>query len=335
MATFQDLSIGGAIETTYKTPVTVTRWWEIDPTAEALGWTKTVKVGKGARVAGRLARSARRVVPFAQGDGSFGLEAVSKGLGILYQAALGAGVSTLVSGSTYQQLFTLGDTPPSLTLQKGLPEVGGTVDPYTYAGCMVSSFELDFTNVDIVMLKFTWDIADLATATGYATPSYSTSPTLWNFSQGAIYTGTFTAPTTTALASGATQMADIRGGSLVLNNNLSFRPNLGASRKVKPTVGLRDLTGKLTAEYDVTTYRDAVLNETPMCLVLTYTGAALSTGNEILQVVIPEVKFDSPLPVANGTDLITTDFSWSAYDNLTNTGPNAFQIVTRTADTAL
>jgi hypothetical protein len=44
-------------------------------------------------------------------------------MGLLWQALLGTGTSTLVSGSTYQQVFTLGDNPSSLTLQKGVVEI--------------------------------------------------------------------------------------------------------------------------------------------------------------------------------------------------------------------
>jgi hypothetical protein len=70
-------------------------------------------------------------------------------MGTLFNAALGTGVIDAGLGSTYQHVFTLGDTPPSLTLQKGLPEVGGTVDAYSFLGSMIDSWELAFPNADI------------------------------------------------------------------------------------------------------------------------------------------------------------------------------------------
>lgn len=333
MATPQDASIGLATESTYGTGVTVTRFLEF--TDESLNWNKNIKQGQGLRVGGRVARSARRVVPSADASGDVTMECISKGMGLVWNACLGSSTSTLVSGTTFQQVHTLGDTPPSLTVQKGLPQAGGTVDPYTFLGAMVSQWTLNFPNADIATLQFSLDAKDVTTATAYATPSYPATPSLFHFANGTIASGTLTSPTATALATGTTTVADVRGGSVQVNNNLATdRLNFGgAGRKSKPTVGLREITGSLTVEYDVSTWRDAVLQETPMALILTFTGAALSSGTETLQVVIPEIKFDSPLSQANGTDLITTDLSFAGLDNLTAAQP--IWVVCRTSDNAL
>ncbi len=337
MVSTQDCSIGFANEAAYKTNTTVTRWVEyID---ESIDWQKSIKQGVGLRVGGRVARSGRRVVTSAMGAGDFSMECTSKGMGLLWQWLLGTGASTLVSGSTYQQNFTLGDNPTSITLQKGVVKVdpttaAGTVDAYTYLGCMAESWEFDFANDDIAKVKATVNAGDMTTATAYAAPSYASSPNLFHFANGSIASGTLTAPTTTAVASGTTTIADIRGGSLSVNNNLTRRLNVGgAGRQSKPTVGLRAISGKLDVEYDSTTFRDAVLNDTPMALILNFTGGALSSGTEQLQVVVPEIKFDSELAKTNGTDLIVQSMSFQGLDNLTAAQP--IWVVMRTADNAL
>jgi hypothetical protein len=333
MASTQDASIGIGTESTYGTGVTPTRWFEyID---ESFDFKKNIKQGVGLRVGARVARSARRVVPTADAGGDFSVEATSKGMGLLWQACLGAGTSTLVSGTTYQQVFTFADAPAALTVQKGLPEVGGTVDAYTYLGCMVSSFEIGFSNADIVTLKATVDAKDVTTATGYTSPTYATSPNLFHFANGSISTGTLTSPTTTVLGSSITALANVRGGSIQVDNNIKDdRFNLGgAGRKAKPTEGLRGISGKLDVEYDSTTFRDAVLADSPMSLVLTYTAGALSIGVETLQVIIPEIKFDTEMPKTNGTDMIVQSMSFAGLDNLTAAQP--FWVVCRTADSAL
>jgi len=313
--------------------VVVTRFCE--PVDESFTFNKNIKQGQGLRVGGRVARSARRVVPTSDASGDVTFEASSKGMGLWWQLAMGTGSSTLVTTGTSQQLFTLADTPGSATVQVGLPEAGGTVDAYTYAGSMCTGFTVNFPNADIATVQFSLDHCSLATGTALATASYPSSPSLFHFAGGSISNGTLTAPTSTALASAATPVADVRAGSVQVNHNLATdRFNFGNSgKKAKPTVGLREITGSLTVEYDVTTWRDAVINDTPMCLVLTFTGAALSSGTETLQIVLPEVKFDSPLAQANGTDLITTDLSFTVLDNLTAAQP--IWIVCRTADTAL
>lgn len=334
MASPQDVQVGMAIESTYNTPVTVTRF------TEALGdsniqLNKNIKQGQGLRVGSRVARSARRVVTTSDGQGSVNFEAISKGMGLWLQLAMGAGTSTLTTGTTYQQVFTFADVPASATVQFGLPEAGGTVDPNTWSGVMCTGFTVNFPNADIANFQIALDACSLSTATALATASYPTSPSLFHFANGSIASGTLTAPTATALAAGTTTLADIRGGSLQVNHNLATdRFNFGASgKKSKPTVGVREITGTLTAEYDTTAYRDAVINETPAMLILNFTGAALSNGTETLQVVVPEYKLDSGLPTPNGTDLITTDFNFTALDNLSAAQP--LWIVTRTADTAL
>lgn len=333
MTTFQDCSIGFAKESTYGTGVTPSRFLEF--VDESLDFNKTIVQGQGLRVGSRVARSSRRVMPTADAGGDFSLEAVSKGLGLLWEFLMGSGSSTLVSAATYQQVFTFADTLTSATFQKGLPRVDGTVDAYTFLGCTCDSWEMEFGNADIPMIKVTTDAKDVTTGTAYATPSYPSGANLFTFAGGAISTGTFTAPTATALASGATALANVRSGSVkVAHNPATDRYNFGGGgRKAKPTVGLREITGSLTVEYDSATFRDAVLNETPMSLVLTYTGGALGTGNETLQIAIPEVKFDGKLPAANAGQMITVDLGFVGLDNLSAAQP--MWVVARTADTAL
>lgn len=333
MASTQDCSLGFGVESVYGTPVVQTRW--VEYLDESLDFKKNIKQGLGLRVGGRVARSGRRTVPTADGGGDFSMEATSKGMGLLWQFLMGAGSSTLVSAATYQQNFTFADAPSSLTIQKGLPQLGGTVDAYTFAGCTASSFELDFVNGDILKVKTTVDAKDVATATAYAAPSYVATPNLFHFAGGSISTGVLTSPTAMAMGSSATPLADVRGGSLVVNHNIKGdRFNLGGlGRKAKPTTGLRTITGKLDVEYDSTVFRDAVMADTPMSLVLTYTAGALGVGLETLQVIVPEVKFDSELAKTNGTDLIIQSMSFVGLDNLTAAQP--LWICARTADIAL
>lgn len=333
MSTLQDCSIGFAAESTFKTGVTVARFLEL--VDESLDWKKGTKQGQGLRVGSILDRSARRVNPTADGGGDVTVECLSKGQGLWWQALMGSSVSNLVSGTTFQQLHTLG-APASLTIQKGIVNAGLTTDAYTFLGCMVNSFEFAFPNGDIAALKANLDLADLTTATGYAAPSFPAEPcNLFHFANGSISTGAITAPTTVALAAAATPTANIRGGSIMVNNNLvDNRQNFGgAGRKKQQLRGKRVITGKLDIEYDSTTYRDLVINDGALTLLVNFTGGALSTGTEQLQVVLSEIKFDGELPKANGTDLVVQSMSFTCLDNLTATQP--MWVVGRTADNAL
>ena len=334
MATGQDCSIGRATESTFRTYAAPTRFLEF--TDESLGWKPNVKQGQGLRTGARLARSGRRTVPTADGGGDFSVELASKGLGLLWNGLFGAGTSTLVGGTTYQQVFTLADTQPSLTIQKGLPQVGGTVDAYSFLGCTVDGIEFDFPNGDICTAKVSVDAADLTTAQSYAAPSYPAAPVnLFHFAGGTVSTGTLTAPTATALASAVTATANVRSGNVQISRNVvkdrfTFG---GAGRKSQQKPGVPTVSGKLEIEYDQSTYRDAILNDTGVCVVLTFTAGALSTGLETFQLVLPEIRFNGELPKANGGDIIVQSLDFDALDNLTAAQP--IWLVTRTADTAL
>lgn len=338
MAALPDASIGIGVESVFGTPVTVTRWYE--HLSETFDYDKTVKQGMGLRVGSRFARSARRVIPLIAATGDLELELPSKGMGLLLKAALGTGTATLVSGSTWQHVFTPGvaTTLDKLTIQKGVVRTDGTVDPYTYTGCTVDAFELNCPNGDIVTTKFSFDAKDLATATGYTAPSYPAAPVnIYHFAEGAITIGgAVTVPTATAMGTGGTAVANVRDFNVKYDNVLKTdRFNFGASgKKAQPTLGATVGTGTMSIEYSDTAIRDAYIADTELALSLTFTtGTALSVGFEQFQVVLPAIKLNGDIPSANGTDLVILSVTFDILDNLTAAFP--FYIAMRTADVAL
>jgi hypothetical protein len=263
VTTPQDCSVGLGVESVYGTAVARTRWFEF--LDESFNFVKNVKQGVGLRVGSRVARSGSRVVASAEGSGDLTIEAVTKGLGLLWQLGLGSGTSTLVSAGRYQQVFTLGDVMPSATIQKGIPRADGTVDAYTFTGCMVESLSIDCPNADNVKVKTSWNAKDMTMGQGYTAPSYATGPSVFTFAHGAVYSGALTAPTATALGSATTPVASIRSGSITIKHNLKTdRYNCGGGgRKEKPFAGVREISGSLVAEYADTAFRDAIVNDSP------------------------------------------------------------------------
>lgn len=338
MATTQDVQLGIVPESTYGTAVTVTRF--LEPIDESLKYNKTTVQGKGVRTGSRVARSPRRVITRTDASGDFTVEALSKSHGTLWQACLGTGTSTLVSGTTFQQNFTPTTTNavmPSMTVQKGVVASDGTVYAHTFAGMCVNEWEFTAPQADIATLKVSWDGRSMATATALATASFVTSPSIFHFAQAATTLGgVVTVPTATALASGGTSVTNIRSFSLKCSNNLTTdRFTFGlAGLKSQPTVGLRDITGSMTIEYTDNTVRDAFIADTELAFTATFTSTeALSTGTATLQIVCPAIRLDGDLPDANGTDLVTVDVPFTVLDNLVAASP--LYVVIRTADTAL
>ena len=96
MGNFQDWSVGIGKESVFRTPVTPTRWLELtDP--KPFTPDRGIKQGAGIRVGSRVARSGRRVKTTKTAAGDLSVELFSKGLGLLIEACMGSGTSTVVS----------------------------------------------------------------------------------------------------------------------------------------------------------------------------------------------------------------------------------------------
>lgn len=336
-----DCSIGFKKETTYGTSVTPDRFLEF--ISETLDFDRTFYQSPALRPGSRLARSKGRALVKDGGKGDIDLEVPTRGLGTLLEALLGVGSFTLVSTGLYQQVFTLikDDFLPSVTLQKGIPRLGANVvDAYTARGSVCSSFEFSIANADVLKLKSSWLARDIDTATAYATPSYAAASELFSFVGASIVVGgAVTVPTATALATGGTVVANIRDFSLAVDNKLDSNGfNMGGAgkRTRRPAVGIADVTGRITAEYDATTFRDAVASQTPLALVATFQGPTdITTGNKpTLQITAPDIRLDGDaLPKSNGGDVITQSLNVTAFDGLV--APHALYVAVRTADSAL
>lgn len=333
MATPQDAAIAFAAESTYGTPVTVTR--AIEFLSETLDYKKNVKQSASLRVGRRVGLARGRVVPTVEGAGSLNFEAMSKGQGLLWQLLMGSGVSTLVSVSTYQQVFTFADVMPSVTLQKQLIDATGAVRPYTFNGVVCEGFDVDFAD-DTLKVTAALNARELLTATAAAAIVYPAGAlSIFSFVGAALYTGTVTEPTTIVLGGGASPLANIRSGKISVKHNPTLdRYNYGGGgKKRQPLVKTRDISVNLMAEFDATAMADAVLAETPMSLVVTFQGAALSTGLETLQFIIPCLFPEGEIPKSNGDDLIIQNMSFTGLSDLSSAQP--MWVVARTSDAAL
>lgn len=142
------------------------------------------------------------------GDTKF--ELTNRGLGVLWQACLGA-VSTNGAGP-YTHVFTPGDLP-SLTAQVGRPDTSGTVRPFSYRGLKVSKWELAAKVGEIATFGITFagraeslprTVADGATTSGSAAITSATAA-FTAADVGAIVSGTgIPAATTISAVTSAT-----------------------------------------------------------------------------------------------------------------------------------
>ena len=309
MATPQDFSLNVVEESSYGTYVAPTRAVEYLDGTELMTEVEFYD-GEGMKAGNRASNESRAIEVQRGVTGKIVTEAVTKGLGRLLDWAAGDSAVTSVSGSTYQHNFYPGDTPASFTAQQGVPQTtAGTVDVYSYLGCMVTGWS--FSVGRGAEAKFEFDVVGraLATSESLATLTYPTGYSVYSFKDAAAtYGGTVTPPTTTALASGGTAVTNILEFSLQVDNKLNVdRRYFGSSGlRSKPIVGgYREITGSFTAAYEGTAYRDDYLANTSRSLVVTLTSAeALSTGTATLQFVLPAIKLRSAPIVSNSGDLV-------------------------------
>jgi hypothetical protein len=317
--------LGIVAETTFNTPVTVTRFYEF--TSENLQYNKKTAVGMGLRAGGLLPRSQRRVVTTTDASGDIALDLPSRGLGLLLAQAMGNSPSpTTITTGVYSYAFTLGDVyGRSFTAQVGVPQYGGTVTPKTLGGCKISSFELGVSNAAIATGKFNLDAASLTTGISLATASFSNYATtnLFNFSQGAITVD-------------GSSVANVKDFTITVENTLKTdRFNLGsAGIKAEQTInGFRKISGKLTAEFTDTTLLAKYLSDASTALVLTFTGGVIANAaTEKLVINVSAVKFNADTPNVAGAGVIDLAMSFEAYDDGTN---QPLTITYQTADAAL
>ena len=304
--------LGIATETTFNTPVTVTRFYEF--TNESLNFNKNTAVGLGLRAGGQLPRSQRRVVTTSDVTGDINLDLPTSGLGLLLAHAMGS-FPTKAAGSF---TFTLGDVAgKSFTSQVGVPQYGGTVTPKTVGGCKISSWELAVSNAGIATGRFSVDGASFTTATALATASYSAATNLFHFAQSAITVD-------------GSAVANIKDFTLTVDNVIKTdRFNIGSAgiKSAQVSNGFRKITGTVTAEFTDTVLLAKFLADTSAALSLSFTS-----GSDALSITVSSVKFDGEAPQVAGPEVIDVNFSFEAYDNGTDA---PLTIVYTTADAAL
>ena len=341
MTTQQDVSIGLKKETVFGTAVTVDAFYEF--LSEDFAWMPEFTEGNAMRYGKRVKAASRRVLKKETVEGTLEVEATTKGLGKLFEAALGTGTSTLISGTSYQQLFTptTTDPLPSYTIQKGIPLVGGgAAQPQTFNGMVCSGFELSASTDGEISIKFPFTGKGVETATAFATPSYPAAYQQFDMVGATIKAGTgvVTVPTTNALASGGTAVANVTAVDLTYDNGLDeggWYIGGGAKRGRKPSLGVRSLTGTMTAEYDSNIFRDAFLAQTDFALVLQFEHNSIISGaiKPTLQITIPVIRLDGELPKAVSDGVVTQSIGFTMLDGAVAAHPIYVAVIT--AETAI
>jgi hypothetical protein len=325
---------GMAIESVFGTYVAPTRF--LETTKASVKKVKNTTDWDGL-AAGRLVDRAdgRVVTTKAAVVGIDDLKVTNRDIGLLLRLITGsnpAGTSDGGSPPARTFSFPLVDTAGQFaTMQSGVPLIGGTVKPQSALGCKVTSAEFACGIDEDLTANISLDARDITEAQTLAAASYSTGRRPFHFGQMGIKLG--------ATVGAAAAITGVRKVSLKIDRGLKtdqfYAGGLGL--KSEPTTNQKvAVTGTITADYiTAADLSDRFTADTQFALIWEFIGPNINVipTAETLRFTIPAAFLDGDTPEVDGPDVVTTDFPFKAYFDLSTSNP--FTIDYISADTTL
>lgn len=333
--------IGIVKETTPGTPVAVTTFNAFLQESLLARIQTAADMGLSAGVLDIYA--ARDVLTGLDGGGDVTFNVASKGMGRWFQAAMGSSptAAQISTSGAYTQFHNLGSADGvAWTIQKGMPEVGGTVDPLTFTGSKITAWEMACSPNGLMTFKATIDAMSVkptgASALGLQTASYSVDQNFgfnqcaWSsFSAMTVVSSLWTPTSPAALK---VRAMSIKGGQPKktdrwIAGSLTKDEQLGN--------GFTQATGQIDIDYASTTFQADYLARTSIGLQMSATGSIIGTsGTNVatVQVTMPAVMLEQgSTPVANGPDVITVSYPFTVRNDGTNGSMQIYLISTDAA----
>jgi hypothetical protein len=303
-----------APEVTYGTIVTPTR--SLEHRSETLTENIDRINAEGIRRGSRVRRTGRWVPNRKGGAGAINFELASKGFGLPLKHAMGSSVITTPVGATNarQHRMILGDLDDlSLTVQKGIPDTDtGTVQPFTFAGVVVTEFELSVDVDGLVLFTPTLDAQSCDTATALAAPAYPADDRVFGY-QDCLITidGADEEPTSFSLSVGHGLKTD---RYYVSRTTLKRRPLVADHAAIGGTITLEfeNMAG-------VNRWRTMAPGlEVP--LTFSARGDEIDAGVNWYELKgnMPAVRFEGEMPTVSGPDVVTLTQPFVVLDNETD-----------------
>lgn len=317
--------LGIAEETTYGTPVTVTRFYEF--VDESLKLEIARLESAGLRAGNRVQRSDRWAAGSKTVAGDINMEIGTRSFALWLKHMLGAIAITTPAGGTLSRDHTAtpsaigSQLPTGLTVQVGKPDNAGTVRAFTYHGCMIPSWSIRGEVDQLAKLRVSIAGEDEETAIALAAASYPTGLKLLTFVHGSL-----------TIAAGS---VEVRSAELNGDNGLKIdRRKLGSQLIKRPTESaMAVFNGTLDAYWDDLTLYNRFINGTEAALVLAFTHQTAIEGAlfPMLQITA-NVRFDGETPQVDGPDELEQPLAYKCV-SADGTPGSALTIVYRTEDT--
>jgi hypothetical protein len=342
-------------ETTYGVAPLLSTAAFFEAKSDTLKGKKITAQGIGLHSGALYPRAARRVIAGWDATGALPLELPDRGLNKWLYRMFGsfgqtnAALTQDLTTGAYKGIHYPGDLGGhSFTLQKGVPSVDGTVEPFTYTGCKIADWEIAVQKDQIADLTLTVDARNELAGAGNSDPLNGSVPSLqafssppggvFHFAEAAIYTGGTPSTTSNVTSvSGATLAGNILSANIKHTVPLDVtRYFLGkAGFKDEPIQnGLREITGQFVIEWlSSEAMYGTYLSDAATTLELRFTGAVIGTGSDhsMLSILVPDIKLDGDPPAVAGPHVVTQTVPFHGLDN---SADNVIQATYWTLDTA-
>lgn len=320
-------SFGVAAESTYGTYVAPTRFYA----GKSFGIQKVQNTQPLSGVAAGRPAPPDEVVTTTAATGKLEVDVLRKDFGLLLAHALGSSATPVQQAATaaYLQTHTLGDNRgKSLTLQKGLPDVGGTANPITATGAKITSAEFSCGIDELLAASVEFDARSMTEAQGLAAPSYTAGNMPFHFGEMSLKLGTFG---TEAAVQGVRKVTvQISRGQDVAR---FYAGNAGL--KSEPIWNeFIAVTGSI--EIDLVTKADFIdryTGHTATSLVWEFVGptAIASTYFPTFRIRCPKVYFGGDIPEVSSPEVSKATIPFAAFFDTTNGVVSADYMSTDTA----
>lgn len=283
-----DAQVGYIIESAYQTAATVTNFI---PLVSETVKSEIDQIESKAQTAGKQVLQEQQ---WAQGNktisGDIAHEMYVQSMGALMKAAFGT-VNTVTAGGTGVHTFFPASPSVSFTTQIGRPTMYGSVIPFTYEGCKITSWELAAKAGEIPTWGMSIVAAEERMGTALASASYVSNIRPWRFQD-----------LTFSVMGTSTNLRDftVKG-----DNKLNVaRRFLGSTVIAEPLrADLADYTGNLGLEWGNPGSR-GTLNYHAFLGGTTGTVLATMSSGTLYGTITMNVRFDGSTPNFSSRDIL-------------------------------
>lgn len=321
MALTAQLGIGA--ETTYATPVTVTRFQEF--ISESVTPEVITAESNALRASGLYRRTNGYCRSVSGYGGSVSFEPLTKGFGIWLKYMLGTVATSGATDSAYTHTFTSGSlcgAETSFTLQVNRPvgACGTTPQAFTYSGGKVASWKMSMSVGGLLTVDLTLLFADGTTATALATASYPTGAEPFCWGGASIKVNGTIVPV---------DDWSVEVDNMLKDDRRSIQASTARGEPVRD--GIPTITANFTCDWSGLTHYNALTAGTLVSFEALCTNPTLigTTSTPELKITVPKVRIDEAGTSVSGVEMLKESVAGQGLYDGTN---QAITVTYTTAD---